>query len=661
MPIRDETIMAVQQAADILEVVEDYLPLKKKGQNWWALSPFTDEKTPSFSVNPQKGIFKCFSTGKGGDAISFVMEMDGVGFIEAIKILAKKYNIPVAEIEYSEEQKEEQNQAVAYKESLFIVLNFAAKYFKNLLHHHEDGNAIGLSYFKERGFNTKTIDEFELGYSLDQWQAFKDEAEQKGYQTEILESAGLIVKNEKGKLYDRFRGRVMFPIHNVTGRVVGFGARTLKKEDKSKSLSKGIGPKYLNSPESEVYQKSEILYGIFHAKKAIRNKDNCYLVEGYTDVISLHQAGIENVVASSGTSLTEEQIKLISRFTKNVTVLYDGDTAGIKASLRGVDLILEKGLDVKIVNFPDGEDPDSYVQKVGGEQFAKYIEDESRDFILFKTSLGLSESQANPTQKAEIIRDIVTSIVKIPDAIKRSVFYKECSSLLQIDEELLIDEGNKILIKEERNRKFKEDRKQRFEPDLQRTDGGGIVEKEIAETVKKSSPTLNDPVNFQERECVRILLEYGDQETEEGTQLYHYILEEIEQLEFNDEISKKIISEFSEALKEGKILDTTYFTRHPDQQIKQLIVDMVTEKNVISENWKKHHIIVPEKDAKLHQVVYSNVLRLKYRTLKKMCQESMELLGNAKSVEEETEALQVFQTLKQQENELAKFLGIVYS
>ena len=401
--------------------------------------------------------------------------------------------------------------------------------------------------------------------------------------------------------------------------------------------------------------------GIFQAKKSIRDKDNCYLVEGYTDVISLYQAGIENVVASSGTSLTEDQIKLISRFTKNVTVLYDGDKAGIKASLRGVDLILEKGLDVNIVTFPEGEDPDSFVRNVGGEKFAKYIEDESRDFILFKTSLGLKESEANPIKKADVIRDIVTSIVKIPDAIKRSVFYRECSSLLGIDEELLIDEGNKILIKEDQNKRFREGRNQQFTPDTQRTDGGGVVLDNKPETTSKTSTSLNDPVNFQERECVRILLEYGNQETEEGSLLYRYILEEIEQLEFNDPISKRIINEFSTALEKGEVLDSTYFTRHPDQQIKQLVVDMITEKNVISENWKKHHIIVPEKDAKLHQVVYSNVLRLKYRTLKKMCQESMDLLGKAKTVDEEMEALQIFQTLKQQENELAKFLGIVYS
>ncbi|MEM1134839.1 MAG: DNA primase [Bacteroidota bacterium] len=646
MPIRDETISAVQQNADILEVVEDYLPLKKKGQNWWALSPFTEEKTPSFSVNPQKGIYKCFSTGKGGDAISFVMEMDGVSFIDAIKILAKKYSIPIEETALTEEQKE----IAAGKESLYIVLNFALGHFKDLLHKHDEGKGIGLSYFKERGFANDTIEAFELGYSLNQWENLKNTAESKGYKEEILEKAGLILKNDKGKIYDRFRGRVMFPIHNVTGRVIGFGARTLKKDDK---------PKYLNSPESEIYQKSDILYGIFQAKKAIREKDNCFLVEGYTDVISLHQGGIANVVASSGTSLTESQIRLVSRFTKNITVLYDGDPAGIKASLRGIDLILEKGLDVKIVLFPEGEDPDSFMQKLGGEKFGKYLQEQAEDFILFKTNLGLKEAKNDPAKRAEVIRDIVASIVKIPDAIKRSVFYRECSDLLEIEEELLIDEGNKILIKEERNRKFREERKLNS---VERTDGGGFMDNAITIDSRQASvATLNDPLNFQERECIRILLEYGKQETEEGGILGKYILEEIEQIAFNDEISKSIIAEYSAALNKGEILDAAYFVKHPNQEIKQLVIDMISEKNVISKNWEKHHIIVPEKDAKLHQVVYSNVLRLKYRTLKKMCLESIELLNNAKSVEEENEALQVYQTLKHQENELAKFLGIVYS
>jgi len=646
MPIQDATIQAVQQTADILEVVEDYLPLKKKGQNWWALSPFTDEKTPSFSVSPQKGIYKCFSTGKGGDAISFVMEMEGVGFIEAVKTLAKKYNIAFEEKELTPEQKEE----VGIKESMYIVLNYASEVFEDLLNNHDDGKAIGLSYFRERGFLGKTVKTFGLGYALDNWHNFLQKAQEKGYKTEILEKAGLVLKNEKGNHYDRFRGRVMFPIHSVTGRVVGFGARTLKKDEK---------PKYINSPESEVYHKSEILYGIFQAKKAIRDQNNCYLVEGYTDVISLHQAGIENVVASSGTSLTEEQIKLIGRFTKNITVLYDGDPAGIKASMRGVDLILERGLDVKIVTFPNGEDPDTYVQKLGGEKFKEYLKSQTKDFILFKTALGMQESDADPSQKAAVIRDIVASIVKIPDPIKRSVFYKECSDLLSIEEDILISEGNKILLKEERNRKFREQRA--IGDGVTRTDGGGVITDELPVEGVKQPPILNDPVNFQERECVRILLEYGASETEEGGNLYQYVLEEIDQIEFNDPLSKQIVAEFNEALEEGKILNSDHFIKHSNPQIKELVVDMISEKNVISKNWEKHHIIVPEKDAKLHQVVYSNMLRLKYRTIRKMCLESMDLVQNAKTDEEVNEALQVYQSLKQQENELAKFLGIVYS
>ncbi len=645
MPIKDATIQAVQQTADILEVVEDYLPLKKKGQNWWALSPFTDEKTPSFSVNPQKGIYKCFSTGKGGDAISFVMEMEGVGFIEAIKTLAKKYSIQIEETELTQEQKE----AISEKESLYIVLNFAAEYYKKLLQTHEQGKALGMSYFKERGFIGKTIEDFGLGYALDSWDGLLNEAQTKGYKQEILEQAGLILKSERGSFYDRFRGRVLFPIHTVTGRIVGFGARTLKKDEK---------PKYINSPESEVYHKSEILYGIFQAKKAIREQDNCFLVEGYTDVISLYQAGIENVVASSGTSLTNEQIKLVSRFTKNITVLYDGDSAGIKASMRGVDLILEQGLDVKIVPFPEGEDPDTYVRKVGGEKFKTYLQEHSSDFILFKTRLGLQETQANPSQKAAVIRDIVQSVVKIPDAIKRSVFFRECSELLGIEEDILISEGNKILLKEERNQKFREQRQAKQQ--AERLDGGGLVEDTLADA-NTQAPVLNDPVSFQERECVRILLEYGTRETEDGGKLCNYLLDEIDQIDFHDGLSKRIINEYKEALKRNEILAINHFLHHADDQIKQLVVDMVSEKNVLSQNWKKHHIIVPEKDASLDKVVYSNMLRLKYRTIKKMCQESMQMIQSAQSEEDVNEAMQVYQALKQQENELAKFLGIVYS
>ncbi len=445
MRISDHNIEEIRSAMDIIEVVEDFVPLKKKGQNWWALSPFTNEKTPSFSVSPAKGIFKCFSTGKGGDSITFVMEMEGIGYVEALKYLAKKYNIELEQKEMTDAQKE----AHSIRESLFIALNFAKNYFQEQLTKTEAGKAIGLSYFKQRGFNDKIIEEFELGYSQDEWQNFENAALKNGYSKEVLEQAGLVVAKEDGKRYDRFRGRVMFPIHNLSGRTIGFGARTLKKDKMAK---------YLNSPESDVYHKSDVLYGLFQAKKAIRNEDNCYLVEGYTDVISLYQNGVENVVSSSGTSLTESQISLIKRFTDNVTVLYDGDSAGIKASLRGVDMLLSQGLNVRVVRFPDGEDPDSYVQKIGGSEFRKYLKETSKDFILFKTDLQLADTQGSPLKRAEAVRSIVESIAKIPDPIKRTVFCEECSRVLNVDVKILVDEVNKIIVSD-REKAYKQNQR----------------------------------------------------------------------------------------------------------------------------------------------------------------------------------------------------------
>ncbi|MBX2841637.1 MAG: DNA primase [Flammeovirgaceae bacterium] len=640
MRISDDTIRQIHDASDIVEVVEEFVPLKKKGQNWWALSPFIDEKTPSFTVSPSKGIYKCFSSGKGGDAISFVMEMEGIGYIEALKFLAKKYGIEVEEEELTPAQQETQS----FKESLLIALNHAKKFYQDNLKVGE-GKAIGASYFKERGFDWEVIEKFELGFALNQWNAFEENAVKNGFKAEILEKSGLVIKKEEGKSYDRFRGRVIFPIHNVSGRAIGFGARTLKKDEK---------PKYINSPESEVYHKSQILYGMFQAKKAIRDKENCYLVEGYTDVISLHQEGIENVVASSGTSLTEEQISLIGRFSKNITILYDGDTAGINASMRGVNLILEKGLDVKIVTFPNGEDPDSYVKKIGGEGFRAFLEKNQKDFILFKTALGLDEAKNDPLKRAGVIRDIVETIIKIPDSIKQSVFFKECSNLLEIDEEVLIEEGNSILLREQK-KKYNQ----------QRHDGGGksmppSVEELIPEEKKEESV---DPVMaFQERECIRILLEYGKEKDEDDNRLSHFLISEIDQISFSTPVYRKILEVYKIEIGKGNFVDARFFIHHSDTEIKNEVVNLISEKGIISETWgKKFKIIVPEKDAKLHQVVYGNILRLKYRTIRKLCAESMDLLKNARGEEEVMENQKIYFELKQQENELAKELGITYS
>src|ERR1700712_5583047 len=430
--ILKSTIDRIMEATDIVEVIGEFVQLKKRGANYVGLSPFANERTPSFTVSPAKGIFKDFSSGKGGSAVTFLMELEKFTYPEALKWLAKKYSIEVEETVEAAENKEEEHR----RESLMIVTGYAAKFFHESLLDTDEGKNIGLSYFKERGFSKETITKFELGYSPDQWEAFTGQALKEGYQQEFLEESGLSVKRDNGSLYDRYRGRVMFPIHSFTGRVIAFGGRTLKSD-------KNV-PKYVNSPESEIYHKSSVLYGLYFAKKAIREEDNCFLVEGYADVISVHQAGIENVVASSGTSLTVEQIKLIGRLTKNVTILYDGDAAGIKASLRGLDMILEEGLNVKVVLFPDGHDPDSFVRTFGTNGFKKHIAENKKDFILYKTNILLKEAGNDPIKKAEVIREIVESVAKIPDSIKASVFIKECSYILQIDERALLSELNKM-------------------------------------------------------------------------------------------------------------------------------------------------------------------------------------------------------------------------
>ncbi|MGY5848233.1 DNA primase [Salegentibacter sp. HM20] len=422
--ISKSTIDTVFETARVEEVIGDFVQLKKSGANFKGLSPFSDERTPSFMVSPVKQIWKDFSSGKGGNAVSFLMEHEHFTYPEAIKYLAKKYGIEIEETQQSDEQKEQANE----KESMYLVSEFANKYFQKILHKTDPGRAIGYSYFKERGFTAETIEKFQLGYCLDEWDAFTREALAEGYKLEYLEKTGLsIVKGEKQ--FDRFKGRVMFPIHSMSGRVLGFGGRILQNDKKA--------AKYLNSPESEIYHKSKVLYGINFAKQAIAKEDNCYLVEGYTDVIQFHQSGIENVVSSSGTALTSEQIRLINRLTKNITVLFDGDAAGIRASLRGIDLILEQGMNVRVCGFPNGEDPDSFARKNSDEELKEYLQENSRDFIRFKAELLMDEAKSDPVKKAGLIRDMVTSISKIPDTIQREVYIQECSRIMDISEEVL--------------------------------------------------------------------------------------------------------------------------------------------------------------------------------------------------------------------------------
>lgn len=622
---------------DIEDVVSDYISLKKKGQNLWACCPFHDEKSPSFSVAPAKGIYKCFGCGKAGDAISFVEEHDGLNYIEAIRYLAQKYGIEVIEEEQSDEQLQQQND----RDSLFIVLNYAKDYFKDILRNNEEGRSIGLSYFKERGFTDKTLEKFELGYSLDQWSAFSDTAISNSYSEDILEKGGLLIKKE-GKKYDRFRGRVIFPIHNVTGKVIAFGARTLKKDGK---------PKYLNSPETEVYHKSKILYGLFQGKQAIRQFDNCYLVEGYTDVISLHQSDIENVVASSGTSLTDDQIRLINRFTDNITVLFDGDTAGLKAALRGVDMILEAGLNVRVVVFPAGEDPDSYSRKLGTSEFKSYLKENTRDLITFKAGLFAEEAVRDPLKKAESIKEIVGSISKIPDAVKRAVYIKETSTLLDIDESVLLSELNKILITGRR----KKDKER-----IEESTGEDLLKDLMEETSEVKTLDSGKMVEIQERESIRLLINYGFNEIEEEYRLYDYLLQQLDDVEFVTPVYREVLQIFKDKLAEGQVVDSQYFIDNCSSEIKKEVVDLMTERHEVSPNWNdKFQIFVPHEHDILENVVFTNVLRLKFRVIQKLIMDNLAKMKEAAGEEETDRHFKIHSELKKSEMELAKVLGIV--
>ncbi len=640
--ISKATIDAVKSRMDIYEVVNDFVRLKKSGSSYKALSPFTNEKTPSFVVSPSKGIYKCFSSGRGGDAIDFLQEVDGLSYMEAIKYLAQKYGVAIEEDEPSENFAQEQSQ----RESLFIILNFAKDHYKTNLLESDEGKSIGLSYFKERGFSSEVIDAFDLGYAFDKWDGLIQAAKKAGHNPEFLEKAGLKIVKES-KEYDRFRGRVIFPIHNVTGKVIAFGARILKADKKQ--------PKYINSPETELYHKSNILYGIFQAKNAIRNADNCFLVEGYTDVISLHQSGIPNVVASSGTSLTEDQIKLIKRYSDNVTVLFDGDAAGLKASMRGIDMILEGGLNVRAVSFPEGEDPDSYSKALGPEGFKEYLEENAKDFIAFKTSLLVKEGKNDPIKKAEAIGDIVQSISLIPDPIKRTVYIQECSNLLDITESVLVTELNKILINKQREATNKE----RYRTDVP-------PEAVEPETKPQVAASAVDVVSMQERESIRMLINYGSElvkgSEDEDLHMINYFLSESEDLEFETPVYKRILELFKEKLYDGVIVDAEYLLSSGDAEFRKVAVDLMAERYELSPKWEdKYKIMVPREKDVLKNATYTNILRLKFRIVQKLIDNNLEKLKQAREDEEVNELLMVQSNLKKYEMSISDVLGIVVS
>ncbi len=583
------TIDKVFEAARVEEVIGDFVHLKKAGSNYKGLSPFTDEKTPSFVVSPVKQIWKDFSTGKGGNAVSFLMEFEHYTYPEALRYLAKKYGIEIEETEQSDEEKAQASE----RESMFLVSEFAKKYFQETLLNSIKGKAIGLSYFRERGFTDETIEKFELGYCLDEWTAFTDRALKEGYNIDFLEKTGLtIVKGEKR--FDRFKARVMFPIHSMSGRVLGFGGRILTNDKKA--------AKYLNSPESEVYHKSHILYGLYQAKQAIVKEDNCYLVEGYTDVISFSQKGVENVVASSGTALTPDQIRLIRRLTPNITILFDGDAAGIRASFRGIDLILEQGMNVRVVMFPEGEDPDSFSRQTDLDGLKTYLSEKSQDFINFKVSLLLEDAQNDPVKKASLIREIVVSISKIPDLIQREVYVQECANIMNISEEVLFNELAQLSSKSD-------------------SGVGGASQTRTAKPVpmtvaQEPKQVKIDELSKYERNIIKVLLLFGQREVnfidvvEENGEEKHevfsskvarevYLQLQEDEIGFSHDIFQKVYQEVINFLNQDEDINIEYFISHPDPSISSFITDVLMEEERYAlSDWSKREVFVDHQSNK---------------------------------------------------------------
>ncbi|THD31675.1 DNA primase [uncultured Flavobacterium sp.] len=615
--IAKTTIDTVFETARVEEVIGDFVQLKRAGSNFKGLSPFSDERSPSFMVSPVKQIWKDFSSGKGGNVVAFLMEHEHFTYPEAIRYLAKKYNIEIEETEQSQEEKAEANE----KESMYLVSEFAKRYFHDILLNNEEGQAIGYSYFKERGFTNETIRKFELGYSPDTWDALTKEALGKGYKLEYLEKTGLTIVKED-KQFDRFKGRVMFPIQSMSGRTLGFGGRILGNDKKA--------AKYMNSPESDIYHKSKVLYGIFYAKQSIAKLDNCYLVEGYTDVIQFHQAGIENVVASSGTALTSDQIRLINRLTKNITVLFDGDAAGLRASIRGIDLILEEGMNVKVCTFPQGEDPDSFARKNSYEELVRYLDTNAKDFIQFKASLLMDESQNDPVKKAGLIRDMVTSISKIPDRIQREIYLQETARIMDISEQVLVNTLAQLIQKDvvETGKKQKQEQK-------------------AFEVVKNENPAQAQRIDVLyelERKIIEILLLYGNKteefedvilraneegEIEEVTEKKEYkVYQRIylslqeDEVELANPLFREIYNDMVNYFHQNESFNTEHYLMHLAPELAQEVTDILMhEEREVLHNWEGQNIIVKQKDQTIEQYVSETILTLRWYLVDRIIEE----------------------------------------
>ena len=609
-----DTIDRIFDTADIVEVISDFVSLKRSGQNFKGLSPFTNEKTPSFLVSPAKGIFKDFSSGKGGNVVGFLMEHEKLTYPEALRYLAKKYNIEITEQEPTPEEIQQRNE----RESLLIISGWAQKYFTNILQNTPEGQSVGMAYFRERGFHDDIIRKFQLGYSPEQKDALTNEALKEGYKLDYLVTTGLTIQKDDYKA-DRFRGRIIFPIHGLTGNVIGFGGRILKSDDKL--------AKYLNSPESDIYQKSRILYGLYHAKQAIVKQEKCFLVEGYTDVLGLHQAGIENVVSSSGTALTTEQIRLIKRFTSNVTIIYDGDEAGIKASLRGIDMVLEEGLNIKVVPLPEGEDPDSYSKQLSATEFQQYIKENEKDFISFKTRLLMKDMEQDPVGKAGMINDVIRSISVIPDTVMRSVYIKESARMLDTEERILYSQVYRLRKKKAEDRYNKESRQEEIR--IQSTPLPSFIKEIFSE--------------LQEKLLVRFLLQYGNerlyeiQDEHEGNEyisVAEYVVNEIlnDELEFKNLLYRQVFEEVNNMIQKGEVIEIKHFVHHENPSISQLAVDLLSSPYSLSKVHSRKGATVETEDMLLKKNVPKALIEYKRKILEVAQREKEEQIREVQQV-----------------------------
>ena len=626
--IKRDSIDKLIDITRIEEVVGDYVNLKRRGVNQIGLCPFHDEKTPSFTVSPAKGIFKCFGCGESGNSIGFVMKHEQLSFPEAVRLIAEKYNFELEETEQTAEELQLRDE----RESLFIITKFAKEYFESNLFETEAGRSIGLSYFKERGYTEQTIKKFGLGFALEGFHNFLNHATEKQYEVDLLMKAGLIAEKNSNR-FDFFRNRVMFPILNTSGKVVAFAGRTLQTEKKI--------PKYINSAESDIYNKSRILYGLYHAKTEIRKQDNCFIVEGYTDVISLHQAGVENVVATSGTSLTNDQVRLMKRYSQNITLLFDGDQAGLNAALRGVDLILPQDVNVNVVALPEEHDPDSFIREKGYEGFRSYVQDHVQDFILFKLNNQLKGKRKDPVARAEAAKSVIESIALIPDSIKRSFYVKECSEELQIEEQILHLEVNKARRSELKQRKKISDREQR---QLNQLEEDQIISPAQGDHAK----LLQDKSEFLEKEVIRILLEYGHYKWEEENTVMDYVLFELEGRNFENSNYQQLLTLYRDADEKGNSVQAEELIRSDNQQMISSVIEITNSPYELSKNWAdKHEIFIETNKEKLfHNEVIFVLSSYKLFAAQELLEEKIQQLKGKMELEDEIELLKEIQQLK---------------